>query len=370
MPSTSVPKVPHESLDWDAMKGGVDGEAVAAALLGEPARQDASGLWWVCPFHPDRNPSFVVRHGGWKCFGCGARGDAVDLVRQLEGLAFPDAARRAVELSGGVGTFEPSSYRPKAAQAAARPRANPSGLPAVEAARTVEAAVARLWSPAGAEALAYLRGRGLEDETIRSARLGFADPLMVPTRDGDRMFRASGVVVPWFDGGRLTLVKVRRLSEGRPKYVEAYRDAPAAFPSLEAIRPGLPLVIVEGEFDAMLLDQLIGDIASVVTLGSASSKVDPGILARLLRNPRWYVAHDADPAGEAAAVPWLNLAWAVRIRPPTPVKDWTDAHGLGFNVVRNHWLGAIREAPRLARGELEAWSWGDSSEVENLGGWN
>jgi len=87
-------------------------------------------------------------------------------------------------------------------------------------------------------------------------------------------------------------------------------------------------------------------------------------------NPRWYVAHDADPAGDGAAAPWLNLGWAVRVRPPAPSKDWTDAHGLGSNVVRNHWLGAIRESPRPAWEKLEALRWGESSEVEDLGGWS
>lgn len=368
MAPKSVLKVPRQRLDLNAIKSVVDVMTVAIALLGEPAREDHRGAWWVCPLHNDRNPSFIVsRDRGWRCFGCGEHGDAVELVKRLEGLSFPDAARRAVELSGGVGTYTPSSYRPKPVEAVAKPCAGPSGLPVDEAVRLVDAAADRLWRPEGAHALGYLRGRGLEDETIRSARLGFVDRVTVPTKDGDRTFRASGVSVPWFDGDRLAMVKIRQ-GDARPKYVEAFRDAPTIFPSPDAIRPGVPLAIVEGEFDAILLNQLIGDFACVVTLGSASSKVEPDVLGRMTVCPRWYAAHDADDAGERGAAPWLELGWAARVRPPA--KDWTDAHGLGFSVVRSHWLGAIREAPRPTWEELEGMRWGDPSEVEDLGGWN
>lgn len=39
-----------------------------------------------CPFHPDENPSAVYDKGRFMCFGCGARGDIIDLVSQREGL--------------------------------------------------------------------------------------------------------------------------------------------------------------------------------------------------------------------------------------------------------------------------------------------
>jgi hypothetical protein len=48
-------------LDWPSVRDRVDLTAVATALLGEPAgRRGERGrrLWWSCPFHPDRNPSF------------------------------------------------------------------------------------------------------------------------------------------------------------------------------------------------------------------------------------------------------------------------------------------------------------------------
>lgn len=48
----------------------------------------------LCPFHADNNPSFYVFvDGHFKCFGCGEYGDAVDFVKKLNGLSFPDALK-------------------------------------------------------------------------------------------------------------------------------------------------------------------------------------------------------------------------------------------------------------------------------------
>ena len=89
----------------------------------------------------------------------------------------------------------------------------------------------RLWTPEGARRLAYLRGRGLEDETIRAARLGFTPGVMIPKKDGTGTWKASGVTIPWFDRDRLAIVKIRQPKGREPKYGEAFRDRPAALPA-------------------------------------------------------------------------------------------------------------------------------------------
>ena len=47
----------------------------------------------LCPFHADKSPSFTVNDdkGLFHCFGCGASGDVIDFVMQLDGLTFRDA---------------------------------------------------------------------------------------------------------------------------------------------------------------------------------------------------------------------------------------------------------------------------------------
>ncbi len=355
-----------ERLDWRAIKGQVSLETVAVALLGEPSgRRGGSGLWWLCPFHADRNPSLQINpeRGRWKCWaGCG-HGDAVELAMRLNpSMAFPEAVRLVAELSGTIpvsgGTGKVVQRFTPAATAAVRPVAKPSGLPLENALNLVVEAAERLWTPQGSEALSYLHGRGLSDETIRSARLGYVESAMVPTRDGDRSYRVSGVVVPWFDGDRLTLVKIRQPEGREPKYAEAFRDGPKVFPSLGSIRPGRPLVAVEGEFDALLLGQELADMASVVTLGSASGRLDASVLGAILSASPWFVAHDADAAGDGAAASWP--ARAIRVRPPEGFKDWTELHATGFNRVRYVWGRYLHMSTPWE--ELASQRWGSTGD--------
>lgn len=50
----------------------------------------------LCPFHDDHTPSMQLYNGtrGWYCWVCGEGGDAVDFIRKLYGLSFPDAVAR------------------------------------------------------------------------------------------------------------------------------------------------------------------------------------------------------------------------------------------------------------------------------------
>ena len=147
---------------------------------------------------------------------------------------------------------------------------------------------------------------------------------MVPTKEGDRAFRFSGITIPWRDGPRLTRIKIRRIwTMGSPEYAEAYSDRPLIFPDPAVIRPGKPLIVCEGEFDCLLLAQQLPE-ASVITLGSASARTDPAVLSRMLSSPRWFIALDADPAGDSAAAKFP--ASAIRVRPPDPDKDWGEVH--------------------------------------------
>lgn len=49
-----------------------------------------------CPFHDDRHPSLKVDET-YYCFGCGAHGDAVGFVAQMEGLSQYEAACKIVQ---------------------------------------------------------------------------------------------------------------------------------------------------------------------------------------------------------------------------------------------------------------------------------
>ena len=47
-----------------------------------------------CPFHHDRHPSMKLNEDYFFCFGCGAKGDVIDLVARLFDLSGYDAAQK------------------------------------------------------------------------------------------------------------------------------------------------------------------------------------------------------------------------------------------------------------------------------------
>jgi DNA primase len=353
-----------DRLDWLAIRDQTDLAAVATSLLGPaPGRRGGTGrLWWKCPFHDDKNPSFHVNPTKkiWKCYGCSDHGDAAALVMKLKHCTFPEAVAHLAGESAPSGkpyhSRLPGASQP--AKAPGCPTERSSGLSLADAVILVEDASARLWTAEGGEALAYLRGRGLTETTIKAARLGWTPELTLPTADGVRYWRASGIVIPWLDGNRLTMVKIRQPEGTRPKYAEAFRDRPAMFPAPSVVRPGEPLVIVEGEFDALLLGQELADLAAVVTLGSASARPEGSTYLAMLSAPTWYLAHDADDAGDKAASGWP--ARARRVRPPAPCKDWTEAAQSGVKLTR--WWGdrlnGIEYPARSTWEELALKRWG------------
>ena len=247
-----------DRIDWKAKRDRIDLAAVVTGRLGPaPGRTGEHGrrLWWHCPFHEDRNPSFSVEPGKpfWRCYGCGKSGDAANFVMELEGVPFPKAVASLIDGEPPTTTQARPPAPPKP-----KPTAGPSGLPLESAQSLVEESSARLWIPEGAEALASLTGhRCLSVETIRSAGLGWTPGIRIPAKDGGT-YVARGVVIPWYEKDRLALVKIRQPDGERPKYAEAFRDGPLLFPDPRVIRPGQPLIVVEGEFDCLLLAQELG----------------------------------------------------------------------------------------------------------------
>ena len=59
----------------------------------------------ICPFHDDHKPSCHIYHDHFYCFVCGANGDAITWLMEVEGLTYPEA-REALE------TFEPRAHTP------------------------------------------------------------------------------------------------------------------------------------------------------------------------------------------------------------------------------------------------------------------
>lgn len=59
-----------------------------------------------CPFHNDRHPSLKLNEDYFFCFGCGAKGDVIDLVARLFNLTSLQAAQKLTSDFG----LEPKSF--------------------------------------------------------------------------------------------------------------------------------------------------------------------------------------------------------------------------------------------------------------------
>lgn len=56
----------------------------------------------LCPFHNEKTPSFYVNSekGLYHCFGCGASGDVIKFVQEIEGISFIDALKKLADRAG------------------------------------------------------------------------------------------------------------------------------------------------------------------------------------------------------------------------------------------------------------------------------
>ena len=284
--------------------------------------REFSGL---CPFHSERTPSFTVNDDKafYHCFGCGAHGDVIRFVTETEGLTFPEAVAK---LAGMAGLSVPQAT-PEERQRAERAK---SLQDACEAA--LRFFRRRLNEPAGADALAYLRRRGLKPETIESFRLGWApdgraalkqaltgegfpEPMLVeagllvkPEDGGDSYDRFRGrVIFPIADRrGRVIAFGGRALGDIQPKYLNS-PETPlfnkgrllyALDKARQAVRDGAEVIVTEGYTDVIALHQA-GFGGAVAPLGTALTESQIEELWRLAPEP--VLCFDGDEAGRRAA---------------------------------------------------------------------
>lgn len=80
-------------MDVRALKSTIDLLAVIGSRVALTRR--GKEYYGLCPFHSEDTPSFTVApdKGFWHCFGCDMNGDAIDFVRETEGLSFLEAVK-------------------------------------------------------------------------------------------------------------------------------------------------------------------------------------------------------------------------------------------------------------------------------------
>jgi DNA primase len=311
-----------------------------------------SGRWmrFHCPFpghkHGDRNPSLVVTNGDpsrppfWKCFSCSKQGNAVKWVMEFRGVSYKDACQ-FLKLPPPDRGHRPS-FEPPVQQ----PDIPPGEIWQARAQLLIKRAVDVLWSSQGAGARAWLRARGLMDETIHKARLGYIpkDFIDAPKAWGienkktSLFLPAQSILIPGLVAGKVWYLKRRKLHprDDKDRYGPQVDGGKVALYGADRIAPDRPAVFCEGEFDALLLQQEIGDLASVITLGGASGRLNLATWGLYLMRPSSFLlAYDVDRAGVEGQdkLAWLHNSQRLKIPQLQPGdKDLTDFHKSGGNL--------------------------------------
>jgi DNA primase len=150
------------------------------ALVSQHLALKRVGTNWMglCPFHGEKSPSFSVsaEKGFYHCFGCGKSGDAISFLMEQEHLDFVGAVE---QLAAKVGIT--LRYDDRAQGEGRRER--------MKLVEVMEAAVEwyhqrLLTSPDAGPARSYLRNRGIDGDTARRYRIGWAPD------DWDQLSRA------------------------------------------------------------------------------------------------------------------------------------------------------------------------------------
>ncbi len=285
----------------------------------------------VCPFHKEKTPSFFVSADRqiWKCFGCGKGGDHFGFLKELEGIEFAEALKLLAKKTGVRLTkesFGDSTEKNKITE--------------------INELVANLYhyflltDPRGKNALAYLKNRGITEESIKTFRIGWAPQSHFLheycikkkytqfdiEKSGLVLYRGSApydrfhgrIVFPITDtyenvvgfSGRL----LPEYDDGKTgKYINSpetaiYHKSSVLYGLDKAksfIREMGYAIVVEGNIDVIAAHG--ADTKNTVAISGTSLTADQ---LRLLRRftHTLYLCFDFDPAGESATARGVDLA--------------------------------------------------------------
>ena len=295
-------------------------------------RKSGSSFTGICPFHQEKTPSFHVRQSPayYYCFGCGAKGDAIRFVQNMERISFPETVKLLAERYGIP--LPKTESTPEADQTA---RERQALLEIHEKAAEIFRSQL-ISSSEGKQALSYLKERGLSDETIEKFGLGYApgfsDNLvrrlsgnfstelliksgLIQTGESGRpydRFRRRVMFPIRSESGKIVAFGGRIFGEGQPKYLNSpetpiYSKGRTLY-ALDAARDSVRrknfAILVEGYMDCIALHQA-GIDNTIASCGTSLTELQAKLLARF--SDRIVVNFDPDAAGTAATSRSLDI---------------------------------------------------------------
>lgn len=310
------------------------------AVVGEYVRLRKMGTTGrfvgLCPFHTEKSPSFNVNGtlGFYKCFGCGVGGDVIKFVQEIERISFYEALKLLAERYG-IPMPKRSDYGDEESKLSS------ALLEMHEIAAKLFAE--NLFSPAGADARAYLQKRALTRQQAEEFHLGLSDAsgnslLQRLSKFSPQQIEASGLIGRSEDGrlydrfrGRLMFPihnesgKVigfggRALREGHdPKYLNSpetaiYKKSYVLYNlhrAKQAIRKAEHAVLVEGYMDVIGVYSA-GVHEVIASCGTALTNTQVRAIKR--HSEHIVVNFDPDNAGANAAEKSIQMLLAEGMR--------------------------------------------------------
>ena len=286
-------------------------------------KRAGSNMLGLCPFHSEKTPSFTVfpARQGYYCFGCGAGGDAITFVRQIENLEYVPALEF---LAKRVGITIPADATRRGV---GFDRARMLSMNK-EAARFFRECL--FDQKLGAAARAYFEKRALSTATIKHFGLGYSpDGFSALTNhlhdlgytDAEMTagflcgrskktgapfdYFRNRIMFPIIDvSGNVIAFGGRVMDDSMPKYLNS-SDTPVFKKSrnlfaLNFARASCAeeMILCEGYMDVIAM-HAAGFTNAVATLGTALTPEQARIMARYTK--RVLISYDSDAAGQKAA---------------------------------------------------------------------
>ncbi len=311
-------------------------------------QRKGSSYFGLCPFHNEKSPSFSVSPDKqmYYCFGCGAGGNVFTFLMEYENFSFQESVKYLADRAGIV---LPDREATKEERQAADLKTRILEVNKLAA----KYFYYQLWTEPGRQAMEYLKGRQLSDETIKGFGLGFANKYsndlyryLKSKGISDELLRDSGlvnvdekhgmydkfwnrVIFPIMDvNSRVIGFGGRVMGDGKPKYLNSPEtkvfDKSRNLYGLNIARKSRKkyLLVCEGYMDVISMHQA-GFQNAVASLGTALTVQHAGLMKRYTGEV--ILTYDSDEAGVRAAlraIPIVKSAGlAARVLDMRPYKD-------------------------------------------------
>ncbi|MDX9813737.1 MAG: DNA primase [Sulfurimonadaceae bacterium] len=296
----------------EALKGRLDIVDVVGSYI--ELKKAGVNFKAICPFHSEKTPSLVVSPAKqiYHCFSCGAGGDSIKFVMEIEKLNYPEAIEKlAANYNFTLNYTDNNKPKPK-----------------TNLLQAINSHYKKLLST-NRVALEYIKSRAISQGSIERFELGYAssshatldflksnfltlsdaiDAGVVGSGESgyyarlvDRIifpiFAPNGSIVG-FGGRTITNHPAKYINSPQTQFFDKSKILYAYNLAKDAIYKNKQIIITEGYLDVIMLHQA-GFNTAVATLGTALTPQHLPLLRK--GEPQVIMAYDGDNAGRAAA---------------------------------------------------------------------